>query len=85
MVGWAKIESLTVECDSFLKIFHLSQLLKACGNSVGKAIEACRATWMACRRKNESFMVARDSFLEILHLSHMLKAGENVVGEVAEG
>jgi hypothetical protein len=31
---------LTVVCDSFLEILHLSQLLEAGPNSVGEVIEA---------------------------------------------
>jgi hypothetical protein len=39
-MAWrAKIKGLTVACDSFLKILHLSQLLKASENSVGEVIE----------------------------------------------
>jgi hypothetical protein len=41
MAGRAKIEGLTVACDGFLEILHLSQLLKAGGNSAGEAIEGC--------------------------------------------
>jgi hypothetical protein len=69
MAGRPKIKSLTVICDSFLEIIHLSQLPKAGGNSIGKVAEGCGAIWMACRAKVKSLTVAYDSFLEILHLS----------------
>jgi hypothetical protein len=39
IAGKEKVESLTVVCDSFLEILHLSQLLKAGGNSAGKITE----------------------------------------------
>jgi hypothetical protein len=39
MAWTAKIESLTVACDSFLEILHLSQLLKAGGNNAGEVME----------------------------------------------
>ena len=32
-------ESLTVQCNSFVEILHLSQLLKAGANSGGEVIE----------------------------------------------
>jgi hypothetical protein len=39
-MAWrAKIESLTVVCDGFLEILHLSQLLKAGGHSASEVIE----------------------------------------------
>jgi hypothetical protein len=39
MTWRAKIENLTVACDSFLEIPHLSHPLKAGGKSVGEVIE----------------------------------------------
>jgi hypothetical protein len=85
-MAWrAQIESLTVICDSFLEVLHLSQLLKAGGNSVGEVINGCDAIWMAWRAKIESLTVACDTFLKILHLPQLLKAGPNSDGEVIEG
>jgi hypothetical protein len=39
MARRAKIEHLTMACDSFLEILHLPQLLKAHENSDREAIE----------------------------------------------
>jgi hypothetical protein len=39
-MAWrVKIESLTVACDSFLEILHVSQLLKSGVHIVGEVIE----------------------------------------------
>ena len=76
MTWRAKIESLTVGCDSFLEVFHLSQLLKSGENSDGEVIEGWGAIWMAWREKIESLTVACDGLFEVLHLSQLLKAGE---------
>jgi hypothetical protein len=79
------IESLTLACNSFLEILHLSQLLKAGENSGGEVIEGCGASWMPGRVKSECVIIVRNCFLEILHLSQLLKAGGHSVGEVIEG
>jgi hypothetical protein len=39
MSGRVKIESLTVVCNSFLEILHLSQLVKAGAQRAGEVIE----------------------------------------------
>jgi hypothetical protein len=85
-MAWrAKIESLTVVCDGFLEILHLSQLHKAGLNSAGEVIEGQGAIWMAWRVKIENLTVVCDGFLEILHLSQLLEAGPNSIGKVIEG
>jgi hypothetical protein len=57
-MAWrAKIKSLTVVCDGFLEILHLSQQLKAGEHSVGEVIEGCGAIGMAQRVKIESLTV----------------------------
>jgi hypothetical protein len=85
-MAWrAKIESLTVACNGFLEILHLSQLLKACGYSVGEVIEGRGTIRMVWRVKIESLAVACNGFLEILHLSQLLKAGVNSASKVIEG
>jgi hypothetical protein len=39
-MAWrAKIESFTVACGNFLEILHISQLLKAHGQSAGEVME----------------------------------------------
>jgi hypothetical protein len=85
MAGRTKMKSLTVACDSFLQILHLSQLLKAGGHSAGEVVEGCGAIGMAWRAKIESLTVVYDSFLEILHLSQLLKADGQSACEVIEG
>jgi hypothetical protein len=49
MTGGGKGDSFSVVLDGFLKILHLSQLLKASANGIGKAIEGCGAIWVAGR------------------------------------
>ena len=84
-MAWrAKIEGLTVACDSFLEILHLSQLLIADENSDGEVIEGYGAVGMAWRAKIKSSTVPCNSILDILDLSQPLKAGANSDGEDIE-
>jgi hypothetical protein len=84
MARRAKGESLLVVLDGLLQILHLSQLLKASANNVGKVIERRGATWIVGRVRVKSLLEAVDGLLQILHLSQPLKASENSNGEVIE-